>query len=138
MTASKIQFRPGTHIAEALGGYVRNGVTEHAAAKSIVEAYLEIMRRSLPVLSVPEWNCVNHALRGSIYEPSQIDWWRADVRDTVVYSGAAKKWKLPDADRFLERIDSLSLAECAAVADYARRYWAAVSREEDPKVPGEE
>ena len=95
-----------------------------------LDRYQEIVQRSRPDLSVPEWRLCFDAFDASM---TSISW--AGIADGMNRLGP--KWGV-DGRSLLARIHALPYAGIVALVDEAERYWAAVGRGEDPRVPGEE
>ncbi len=135
MAAPTIQYKPGALDAD-ISDRVSDRLSRGLVAKQMAERYAVICRHSLPHFTVPEWRLIMDATNGLISD-EHWQYWRHNVRDAVTLSGAAKRFGIADADRFLAKIDSLMVAESIAVLDRTEQFWAAVQQDEEATVPGE-
>jgi hypothetical protein len=109
-----------------------------AAVQRILGRYAEIVRRSVPDLSVPEWKLVVYSLNGVIHDPpSMISALWHGIEDSISLDKLDTKWDV-DGAALVKKLKRLSFAENVAVVDIAERYWLAVRLGQEAKVPGEE
>jgi hypothetical protein len=110
------------------------GATSGAIQRA-VDRYLEVCRRALPALRVDEWELIMDSLLGTLHDT--VAALEQGVADSIRLDLLDKKWGV-DGDALLSKLASLDYAGRVAIVDYAERYWAAVTRGEVPRVPGEE
>lgn len=92
--------------------------------------YAETCRRHLPHFTAGEWLAIFAGLRDKSTwdDPSLVPAYVAtSTRDLVRFHDGAARWRLADAEGFLDRLDRLAYAEALAVLDAAERYWLAPS-----------
>lgn len=99
--------------------------------------YDEVCRRDLPRLSVAEWKLCVDALNGCWLVDSPASWAGHEISDAVSLNQSDAKWGV-DWASLQPRLAALTYGQWVALVDTAERYWAAVGRGEDPKVPGED
>lgn len=124
-------------MIEQLEARERDESSRSGLLARIVDRYAETVRRELPDLEVGEWKLLCDSLNGVIHEPAgHVGWFAAGVEDSIRLDKLDEKWKV-DGKALIRKLSRMSFAQSLAVVDTAERYWAAVSRDEDPKVPGE-
>lgn len=89
----------------------------------VCEAYLAVIRRSIPVLSENEWWLILDAVNGTHLEPNSFEQVTVSIEDAVRYENLADKWSVNEAD-LLARVHAWNPGERLAVLDLAMRYWA--------------
>jgi hypothetical protein len=129
----RIQYRPGEELHEQLRQRESSFNSIHQIAKRDVERYYFVVARALERISFTEGEAqlMCDVLNGSLAEP-------ADVLEIHVHASVEDadpavfdKW---DVDRaaLLRKLSSLDLLQAAAITDAIERFWAGVSRGEDP------
>lgn len=139
MPSRSIYFDPTAEeflAARTRGGEGSTGDRSAVVCRAL-DRYAEVVRRSTPALSPAEWRLVVDSLNGVIHEPAQLIMAAASgVADAIQLDGLAEKWHV-DGPALGKKLRALSFPQLVALVDVAERYWVAVSRKEDPKVPGE-
>lgn len=108
------------------------------AIRQMIARYDLICQRDQPKLSVAEWKLICDVMNGvwtSDGGPHLPLIW-AEVSDGIRIDGLDKKWNV-DGGALVERLRTLTQGQTIAVLDEVERFWRAVGRKEQPKVPGE-
>lgn len=92
---------------------------------AVADRYLEIIRRSTPVLSTGEWCLIFDALNGvwaqdhaSLYVGALAH----GVHDHIHLNDADKKWEV-DGGALLQKLGTYSFCQLTAIVDAAERFW---------------
>ena len=116
----------------------RGGDGERSATiRRALQRYAEVCERDRPRLSVAEWRLCCDALNGHSLTDQPAHWAEHSITDGVVLSGLDSKWGVSWPE-LRDKLNALSHGGWVALVDEAERFWSAVSRGEEPKVPGEE
>lgn len=92
---------------------------------AIADRYAEIVRRSTPDLSTPEWCAIFDILNGCwmIDQPAmQATGLAHQIADAAEMDGLGEKWQI-DALDLARRVAALTFAEQIAIIDTAERFW---------------
>lgn len=92
---------------------------------AVADRYLEIVRRSLPVLSTGEWCLIFDALNGVWSQDHAALYVGAlahRIHDHIALSQADKKWQV-DAPVLMQKLGTYSFCQLTAIVDAAERFW---------------
>lgn len=121
----RINFRLGTHLAEALSSRQVNDSLD-LTAKRDLERYYDMLQRSLPHFSMGEALLMCDVFNGTIHMPYSVSLLWASVSDSIE-GGQGEYWQehYPSLDvpALVERLRKLTPFECMAVADAIERAW---------------
>lgn len=140
MKSTSTENKKSIYFGEALNKALESRVSERigqnrsAVINMIADRYNEIIRRSMPNLTVDEWFLLFDATNGS------ITWDRADalpgqfigVADAIEMDGLDKKREV-DGRALVEKLKTMSFCQTVAWIDACERFWAFGSRAWDSK-----
>jgi hypothetical protein len=115
--------------ADAAGG-LRSA---SGVVNAVADRYLEIVRRSCPVLSVPEWSLIFDSLNGVWAQDSAALYVGAlahGISDSIALDRLDQKWGV-DGAALLRALNDCTFCQLVAVVDAAERFWAASDRSGD-------
>lgn len=129
-------------VVDARADHEIDNASRAEAIRVMIARYEAIVARDLPVLSAGEWKLVADTLNGTVmrdYPDPDGDRLRmiwAGISDGIRLDGLDKKWDV-NGVALIEKIRSLTHGQLVALVDTVERFWIAVARKEQPKVPGE-
>lgn len=98
------------------------------------ESLKDTRRRLAQKFSTEEISLILDSLNGVMMDqPFAVRMLYGGVEDSVNFDNIDHKWGV-DGDALVEKLKSLSFAECAALADAAERYWFALGEGGDPDL----
>lgn len=112
------------------------GRSRSALISAIADRYAEVVARSMPLLSLPEWGLIFEAING---------YWSRDhaylsahgialeVADASNLNGADVQWGI-DGNALVERIDGMPFASKIAILDASERF-CATNTQPDGEIP---
>lgn len=92
---------------------------------AVADRYLEIIRRSTPVLSTGEWCLIFDALNGVWAQDHAALYVGAlahGIHDHIALSQADKKWQV-DGPVLMQKLGTYSFCQLTAIVDAAERFW---------------
>jgi hypothetical protein len=112
--------------------------SDSAALCRMAERYDHLITQATPHVELAEWRLICDALNGT----AMLDAWSPnyvtmEIADHCRLNGAGETWGV-DGAALVARLNTMTMVERFAVVDVADRFWAAVARGEEPKLPGED
>lgn len=102
---------------------------------AVADRYLEIVRRSLPVLSVGEWCLIFDSLNGVWHQDHAALYVGAlthGITDSIALDRLDQKWEV-DGAALLRTLEQCSFCGRVAIVDAAERFW---TTPDPPKAEG--
>ena len=122
MASYQIQYRPSEQQYQALQERSEMGKSPSLTASEMVDAYLSLLRRSLPTFTENEAMLMMDAMNGCLidYHAPTTLW--ANIADAVSIDRVDQKWQV-DGYALVERLRKLTPFEQWAIYDAIRRAW---------------
>lgn len=92
---------------------------------AVADRYLEIIRRSTPVLSTGEWCLIFDGLNGVWAQDHAALYVGAlahGIHDHIALNQADKKWQV-DGPMLMQKLGTYSFCQLTAIVDAAERFW---------------
>jgi hypothetical protein len=129
----KIQFRVLQSDEYGLYDRLSPRTSPNEQVRTMLIRYLWLMEESMPDLTEDEKKLIADVTKSTWYSsPEDVQMIWADLEDAKEfefgYSNVYEKWGV-DAESLVERAKEWTPAECAAVVDWAKQFWAGVARD---------
>lgn len=127
----KIQFRILQSDEYGLYDRLSPRTSPNEQVRTMLIRYLWLMEESMPDLTENEKKLIADVTKSTWYSsPEDVQMIWADLEDAKEfgYANVYEKWDV-DAESLVERAKEWTPAECAAVVDWTKQFWAGVSRQ---------